>query len=71
MFLNQNNAKIYREMIRKKLDNLMMGQNLDFLAFGVPNSGKSYSIFGNKLLCDPYFLEFLDSIPSQGRLTRI
>lgn len=57
-------------MISKKLDNLMMGQNLDFLAFGVPNSGKSYSVFGNKLLCDPYFLEFLDSIPSHGRLIR-
>jgi hypothetical protein len=55
-------------MIRKKIDKILMGQNLMFMAFGVPNSGKSYSIFGNKLLCDPYFLEFIESIPDRGRV---
>jgi hypothetical protein len=55
-------------MIRKKIDDILMGQNLMFMAFGVPNSGKSYSIFGNKLLCDPYFLEFIESIPERGKI---
>lgn len=37
-----------------------------FLVFGVPNAGKSYSMFGNKLLCDPYFLEFIENIHPRG-----
>jgi hypothetical protein len=32
----------------------------------VANAGKSFSMFGNKLLCDPYFLEFIENIHPQG-----
>lgn len=66
IFLEHNNQYIFDKMIREKIDDLIMGQNLMFMAFGVPNSGKSFSIFGNKLLCDPYFLEFIESIPARG-----
>lgn len=52
-------------MVRERISDLMMGQNLMFISFGVPNAGKSFSIFGNKLLCDPYFLEFIESIPAR------
>ena len=54
-------------MLKQKLKNLLLGQNLMFLATGVANSGKSYSIFGNKVLCDPYLLEFMESIPEKGK----
>ena len=67
VFLDNPNQYIYDKMLKQKLKDLLLGQNLMFLAVGVPNSGKSYSIFGNKVLCDPYLLEFMESIPAKGK----
>ena len=69
VYLDHNNQYIFEKMIKKKITDLLMGHNMMFIAFGVPNSGKSFSTFGNKLLCDPYFLEFIESIPSKGEFS--
>lgn len=65
IFLEEDNRTIFDKMIKNKLSNILIGQHLNFLINGSPNSGKSFSIFGNKLLCDSLFLNYIENEKSK------
>ena len=48
IYFDENLNQIYSDSLKSKILNLFNGNNTIFFSFGIKNSGKKFSVFGNK-----------------------
>jgi len=48
IYFDENLNQLYSDSIKSKILNLFNGNNTIFFSFGIKNSGKKFSVFGNK-----------------------
>ena len=48
IYFDENLNELYSDSIKSKILNLFNGNNTIFFSFGIKNSGKKFSVFGNK-----------------------